>query len=93
MRILIVSRYKNNFADHQLPFVTEQGTAIAKCLRDMQNDGMSRAGALNEPLTLNDEPVVDYFLVKGNESLSRILCMRIMVCQLLRLSCRVWFPS
>ena len=66
MRILIVSRYKNNFADHQLPFVTEQGTAIAKVLRDMQNDGMSRAGALNEPLTLNDEPVVDYFLVKGN---------------------------
>lgn len=28
MRILIVSRYKNNFADHQLPFVTEQGEAI-----------------------------------------------------------------
>ena len=29
MRILEVSRYKNNFADHQLPFVTEQGEAIA----------------------------------------------------------------
>lgn len=28
MRVLIVSRYKNNFADHQLPFVTEQGEAI-----------------------------------------------------------------
>ncbi len=28
MRILIVSRYKNNFANHQLPFVTEQGEAI-----------------------------------------------------------------
>ena len=28
MRILVVSRYKNNFADHQLPFVTEQGEAI-----------------------------------------------------------------
>lgn len=28
MRILLVSRYKNNFADHQLPFVTEQGEAI-----------------------------------------------------------------
>lgn len=28
MRILIVSRYKNNFADHQLPFVTEQGEAL-----------------------------------------------------------------
>lgn len=29
MRILEVSRYKTNFADHQLPFVTEQGEAIA----------------------------------------------------------------
>ena len=28
MRILEISRYKNNFADHQLPFVTEQGKAI-----------------------------------------------------------------
>lgn len=28
MRILEVSRYKNNFADYQLPFVTEQGEAI-----------------------------------------------------------------
>ncbi len=28
MRILEVSRFKNNFADHQLPFVTEQGEAI-----------------------------------------------------------------
>lgn len=28
MKILIISRYKNNFADHQLPFVTEQGEAI-----------------------------------------------------------------
>ena len=66
MRILEVSRYKNNFAEHQLPFVTEQGEAIAKYLRDMQSDGMSRAGGLNEPLTLNDEPAVEYFLVKGN---------------------------
>ena len=66
MRILEVSRYKTNFAEHQLPFVTEQGEAIAKVLRDMQSDGMSRAGALNEPLTLNDEPAVEYFLVKGN---------------------------
>ena len=66
MRVLIVSRYKNNFADHQLPFVTEQGIAIAKCLRDMQNDEMSRADTLNEPLALNDEPLVEYFLVKGN---------------------------
>ena len=28
MRVLEVSRYKNNFSDHQLPFVTEQGEAI-----------------------------------------------------------------
>ena len=28
MRVLEVSRYKNNFANHQLPFVTEQGEAI-----------------------------------------------------------------
>ena len=28
MRILEVSRYKNNFVNHQLPFVTEQGEAI-----------------------------------------------------------------
>jgi glycosyltransferase involved in cell wall biosynthesis len=66
MRVLIVSRYKNNFANHQLPFVTEQGIAIAKCLRDMQNDEMSRVDALNEPLALNDESLVEYFLVKGN---------------------------
>lgn len=30
MRILEVSRYKNNFADHQLPFVTEQGESLRK---------------------------------------------------------------
>ena len=28
MRVLEVSRYKNNFAEHQLPFVSEQGEAI-----------------------------------------------------------------
>lgn len=28
MRVLVVSRYKKNFADHQLPFVTEQGESI-----------------------------------------------------------------
>ena len=28
MRILEVSRYKNNYADHQLPFVTEQGDSL-----------------------------------------------------------------
>ena len=28
MKVLIVSRYKNNFVSHQLPFVSEQGEAI-----------------------------------------------------------------
>ena len=28
MRVLQVSRYKDNFADHQLPFVTEQGESL-----------------------------------------------------------------
>lgn len=28
MKILEVSRYKNNFADHQLPFVAEQGKSL-----------------------------------------------------------------
>lgn len=33
MKVLEVSRYKNNFADHQLPFVTEQGESLraARC--------------------------------------------------------------
>ena len=66
MRILEVSRYKKEYSDNTLPFVKEQGTAIAKVLRDMQNDGMSRDKSLNEPRALNDEPMVDYFLVKGN---------------------------
>ncbi len=30
MRILEVSRYKDNFEDHQLPFVTEQGESLRK---------------------------------------------------------------
>ncbi len=30
MKLLEVSRYKNNFADHQLPFVTEQGESLRK---------------------------------------------------------------
>ena len=50
MRILIVSQYKNNFADHQLPFVTEQGEAIAQELR-------------KSPI---DDRCVEYFLIKGN---------------------------
>ena len=36
MRVLIVSRYKNNFADHQLPFVTEQGEAIHALGHDVE---------------------------------------------------------
>ncbi len=57
MRILEVSRYKDNFADHQLPFVTEQGEAIAQELRKLDNGY----------LTLdNGASAVDYFLVKGN---------------------------
>ena len=40
MRILEVSRYKNNFAEYQLPFVTEQGEAIAKVLRESQVYGV-----------------------------------------------------
>jgi hypothetical protein len=40
MRILEVSRYKTNFAVHQLPFVTEQGEAIAKVLRESQVYGV-----------------------------------------------------
>lgn len=58
MRILEVSRYKKNFADHQLPFVTEQGEAIAKCLREDESQ---------ESRVESDEPsAVEYFLVKGN---------------------------
>ena len=58
MRILIVSRYKNNFADHQLPFVTEQGEAI----RDYLNRGLEI-----EDWRLKNEPsAVEYFLVRGN---------------------------
>ena len=57
MRILIVSRYKNNFADHTLPFVKEQGEAIAQELRKLDNGH----------LTLdNGTSAVEYFLVKGN---------------------------
>ena len=57
MKILEVSRYKNNFADHTLPFVKEQGEAIAQELRKLDNGH----------LTLdNGASAVEYFLVKGN---------------------------
>ena len=64
MRVLEVSRYKNSFADHQLPFVTEQGEA----LKALSADAL-------EPTSLDAEHLdamrigkieVDYFLVKGN---------------------------
>ena len=57
MRILEVSRYKDNFADHQLPFVKEQGEAIAQVLRE---------GKSQEPRVESESSVVEYFLVKGN---------------------------
>lgn len=57
MRILEVSRDKNNFADHQLPFVTEQGAAIAKVLRELE---------IGDCKLENEPSAVDYFLVKGN---------------------------
>ncbi len=59
MRVLEVSRYKNNFADHQLPFVKEQGAAIAQELRKSQIDNR----CIDDRYTPSD---VDYFLVKGN---------------------------
>lgn len=57
MRILIVSRYKSFYANHQLPFVTEQGEAIAQELRKLDN-GYSTLD--------NGASAVEYFLVKGN---------------------------
>ena len=57
MRVLIVSRYKTQFVDNQLPFVTEQGEAIAKCLREAESQ---ESRAKREP------SAVEYFLVKGS---------------------------
>lgn len=59
MRILEVSRFKTNYADNQLPFVTEQGEAIAQELRKSQVYGV-KCNVYSEPST------VEYFLVKGN---------------------------
>lgn len=36
MRVLEVSRFKNEYADHQLPFVTEQGEAIRALGNDVE---------------------------------------------------------
>ena len=51
MKILEVSRYKNNFTDHQLPFVTEQGESLRKagCVVDyflVQGNYVKAVGAL-----------------------------------------------
>ncbi len=58
MKILVVSRYKDNFADHQLPFVTEQGEAI--------RDYLNREGKSEEVRGKRVSSEVEYFLVKGN---------------------------
>lgn len=58
MRILIVSRYKDNFVHHVAPFVTEQGEAIRDCL----NRGLEIGDCKLE----NKSSEVEYFLVRGN---------------------------
>ena len=55
MRVLEVSRYKKEYAEHMLPFVKEQGEAIAQELRKSPIDDRCI-----------DDRCVDYFLVKGN---------------------------
>lgn len=58
MRILIVSRYKSFYANHQLPFVTEQGVAIAKVLREAESqESKAERGELS---------AVEFFLLEGN---------------------------
>lgn len=57
MKILEVSRFKDNFADHQLPFVTEQGEAIAQELRKVDS---------RKSIVDSEPSAVEYFLVKGN---------------------------
>ena len=59
MRILEVSRYKKEYAEHMLPFVKEQGEAIAQEL--------CKSPVYSVKCTVENAPsVVDYFLVKGN---------------------------
>lgn len=57
MRILEVSRYKKEYADNILPFVKEQGEAIAEMLREGKSQG---------PRAESESSVVEFFLVKGN---------------------------
>ena len=95
MRVLEVSRYKSNFADHQLPFVTEQGEAIARELRNRVNS--------EKLIVKSGEPsAVEYFLVKGiiskpwehskrkSGSSNLTSCMRTSGYRLLRQSCKAW---
>ena len=64
MRVLEVSRYKNNFADHRLPFVTEQGEALKALSADALEPSALDAAHLDAKHLEKIE--VDYFLVKGN---------------------------
>lgn len=64
MRILEVSRYKNNFADHQLPFVTEQGDALKALSADALEPSV--LDAAHSDAKHLEKIEVDYFLVKGN---------------------------
>jgi|GEM_PF-856235 len=58
MRILIVSRYKSFYADHQLPFVTEQGEAI----RDLLNQDIE----IDDCRLKIENADVEFFLLEGN---------------------------
>ena len=66
MRILEVSRYKDNFAEHMLPFVKEQGEAIAKVLRESQVYGVQCTVESGEWRAESEASAVEYFLVKGD---------------------------
>ena len=57
MRVLEVSRYKKEYAEHMLPFVKEQGEAIAKVLRELE---------IGDCKLENEPSAVEYFLVRGN---------------------------
>ena len=58
MKILIISRYKSFYADHQLPFVTEQGEAIANELRKFENR--------ERRVKIDELSTVEFFLMEGD---------------------------
>lgn len=64
MRILEVSRYKKEYAEHMLPFVKEQGEAIAQELRKV--DSRKSIVDSKESIVDSRESKVEYFLVRGN---------------------------